>query len=564
MASTLIIPSRRVSIASSSHISTKADFNSGSFSDEYCGSEEPPSPHDADLPGFGFPTGLAPQELPVWDGLKKLKKRLRATRDEGEVTADGVVRMWEELVGHVKQLQKVRSSESMPSTLPPIRALQSDQKLELTGSNEDGPNDQNSKITTAAAADHLDNLLESLYPLFFLLWDTILWAATSDPMQSAPLTTASKSVSRAYRQLQGWQDTGIYSRAELEVLAERVGTDRAILKQIRSVANQLDADENCGLDADMRKRLKRSVKQGVALVVERADECDSILPNLAFIVDSIHSALVPVHERLVQISRELDALGRSNDPGSWDLAEIGALQEELRSIDSVRIDGKYIDLNGVIIPGQAVVVELLEQCFNDAHDLLERRDVVEGVNPLREVYEALIRIRGRLDSLLLTHRWSLNGEEVLAIQEELRSIDNLRVDGKFLDPEQPNIVPPGQAVLHGLLHKCYRLVHRLTEHLETLQTNSSSQSSDPADQLVRNQVVTLRKCLGELKKWKVRMTGREVVPYQLKLKELDGMRRRGDGSSGDMDEDVALMIRECYEIIGELKIEEPSQSHGSE
>lgn len=81
------------------------------------------------------------------------------------------------------------------------------------------------------------------------------------------------------------------------------------------------------------------------------------------------------------------------------------LQDELREIDSARIDGKYKSLDGTVVHGQASVIELLEGCFEDIHELLGARDPVDGDNPLRSVYEELIKIKATLESLAQYSRW---------------------------------------------------------------------------------------------------------------------------------------------------------------
>ena len=96
------------------------------------------------------------------------------------------------------------------------------------------------------------------------------------------------------------------------------------------------------------------------------------------------------------------------------------------------------------------------------------KDPVGSDNPLRNVYEDLIKIRsfynffiignyrfiiGKLENLSIYSRWTLRGDDLIPYQIRLGQIDNMRVDGKFMFGDQ---VPPGQAVLHFLLHKCYR------------------------------------------------------------------------------------------------------------
>ena len=98
------------------------------------------------------------------------------------------------------------------------------------------------------------------------------------------------------------------------------------------------------------------------------------------------------------------------------------------------------------------------------------------------------------------------------IQKELGEIDNLRIDGKFMDDKGQ--IPQGQAVLHFLLHKCFRLVRKLLTSMEPV-----------SDQLMPhyNQLLTLKKCLKELEKFEIKLTENEVMPYKMKLKSLENI-----------------------------------------
>ena len=64
----------------------------------------------------------------------------------------------------------------------------------------------------------------------------------------------------------------------------------------------------------------------------------------------IHSALQPIHTRLIEIKRELQNLLR-RPFHAFTLSEVTGLQDELREIDDARIDGKFFSLNQEIIPG---------------------------------------------------------------------------------------------------------------------------------------------------------------------------------------------------------------------
>jgi hypothetical protein len=153
----------------------------------------------------------------------------------------------------------------------------------------------------------------------------------------------------------------------------------------------------------------------------------------------------------VEIKLELDSLIARKNPHAYSLKEVQILQDEVGEIDSARIDGKYMTKDNTVVPGQASVIDLLEICYDDIHELLASRDPLATENPLRSMYEDLITIKSKLEHFALFSRWSLKSEELVAIQVHLGTIDNKRVDGKFMAAD--GSVPEGQAVLHFLIHK---------------------------------------------------------------------------------------------------------------
>lgn len=172
-------------------------------------------------------------------------------------------------------------------------------------------------------------------------------------------------------------------------------------------------------------------------------------------LDGISSALLPIHDRLVQIKTELDSLIARKNPHAFSLMEVQVLQDEVGEIDSARIDGKYMTKDDSVVAGQAAVIDLLESCYDDIHELLASRDPLSTDNPLRPMYEELIAIKSRLDNFALLSRWTLKSEELVAMQVQLGAIDSRRVDGKFMADD--GSIPEGQAVLHFLIHKVYEI-----------------------------------------------------------------------------------------------------------
>lgn len=112
--------------------------------------------------------------------------------------------------------------------------------------------------------------------------------------------------------------------------------------------------------------------------------------------------LVPIHQRLITLRRQLAALAARKPTA----AELDAVQEELRKIDSKRIDGKFLGPGGSSVPeGQAILTGLLEENFEICQEIGARK---EDVSPtLKPIFDRLCDLRAALERLTLTHRWTL-------------------------------------------------------------------------------------------------------------------------------------------------------------
>lgn len=117
-----------------------------------------------------------------------------------------------------------------------------------------------------------------------------------------------------------------------------------------------------------------------------------VSPSTERVLDSLFKSLsvlsvelVPIHQRLVSMRRQLSMLSALEKPPK---AEVKALVEELRKIDSKRVDGKFLGPGGSSVPtGQAILSGLLEECFEIAQDIraLHDDDVPPPLKPVRSL-----------------------------------------------------------------------------------------------------------------------------------------------------------------------------------
>jgi hypothetical protein len=162
------------------------------------------------------------------------------------------------------------------------------------------------------------------------------------------------------------------------------------------------------------------------------------LKTLIESVSHISDELLPIHQRLVEIRRRLGEIASSEQ-----IIDIRPIQDELREIDSKRIDGKFMASDGSIPTGQAQVIGLLEECYEHAHELMVTQDNVTG--NLKPIYDRLIELKSQLENLILTRRWTSRETDIWTYQIQLTEIGNMRKDGKFYD-ENGDILE-GQTVI---------------------------------------------------------------------------------------------------------------------
>lgn len=168
---------------------------------------------------------------------------------------------------------------------------------------------------------------------------------------------------------------------------------------------------------------------------------DAIVRSLQDSLAVLSSELIPIHEKLVTLRRQLVALAAKE--GSHK-SELKPIQEELRKIDSKRVDGKFLGTGGVIPASQAICSSLLEECFEISQEIKAQEESKHVATSLKPIYDRLGEIRAELENLVLTHRWSLRETDLWNYSVSLQEIDKMRVDGKFVDQEGNR--PSGQYV----------------------------------------------------------------------------------------------------------------------
>ncbi|KAH9935913.1 uncharacterized protein BXZ73DRAFT_45394 [Epithele typhae] len=473
---------------------------------------------------------VAQEELPILESVINIRNRLTALKkDRGEfIKPSDVNQLYQAIVKQVTRLNEVRDDHTP----------------------------YNNRLDTTLA--DVFNLLS----LFFL---------TIGKTREGPATYSQIACLRQI--LDHMDESGVYNESDLLPFHRRLAELRNI------VSGDVESGKH---PAAMTKLLERQL-----------NDCDNLLRKLQDSLSVLSPELIPIHERLVTLRRQLVALAAKEVAlsdkhedvkgkavaSSQDLiereadtktptrestpkptnsefkdkevlrvkAELKPIQEELRKIDSKRVDGKFLGPGGTVPASQAVCSSLLEECFDIVQEIRAKDESKNVATSLRPIYDRLSEIRQELEQLVLTHRWSLRETDLWNYSLSLQEIDKMRVDGKFMDAEGNR--PEGQYVLLYLLRRCYGLIYRLLSSSEPV-----SEELIP----IANKLSTVKKCLNEVLKYGGPFSPRDLYPYQLALHQIDSMRKEGkfvgiDGSIPEGQGIVMAHLNECHELLEMLK-----------
>lgn len=286
----------------------------------------------------------------------------------------------------------------------------------------------------------------------------------------------------------------------------------------------------------------------------RIEVCEKLLKELREYLSTLDAHMIPTWEKLVSILRAVAAL---NTRSKYSQKDLDDLRKQLLDMKASMQDGKLPDDEGHISGGQERVVPLLERCLKFCQMVEEREGKIDP--RFKDTYEKLLEIRNHLDRLTMTQAWSLRETDLFMWQRKLDRIDDSRQDGNFFDSEGHPADLHAQRTLLYLIRKGYALIYQLL-----IASEPVSEALLP----VYNQLLTLRKCLHEVKKNGGVSNPRELYPYSMKLNSIDNMRVDGKFTVGkDIPEGqgaVNDLLSECYDMAYELRTAAEEEGDGSE
>ncbi|KAL2134097.1 hypothetical protein VTI74DRAFT_984 [Chaetomium olivicolor] len=244
------------------------------------------------------------------------------------------------------------------------------------------------------------------------------------------------------------------------------------MTEIQKFKNRLKDIEDSRVDGKFVDSEGRELR-GSDVVSNLLERClvwsDIVLERKGVIPDAFKDK----YEILTNIRNELEKLSITQ---AWSLRETDLydFQRELDKIDESRVDGNWLDQDGkpAELYVQRTLLYLIRRSYGYIYYLM---------NSSEPVSEALLPIYNQLQTLKRCLIEVKNNGGVSSVRElypysmKLNSIDNMRIDGKFM---VGNDIPEGQGSVSELLAECFDLNYELRVAAEE-QENGNQESPAP-------------------------------------------------------------------------------------
>lgn len=258
-----------------------------------------------------------------------------------------------------------------------------------------------------------------------------------------------------------------------------------LLTQYKDLLKKLETDhrDENGDFLNAEDNTEITNKKGQQVLNGLLDDCHYIINDLNILlhdhessVQLIDEGLIPLYNKLIKIKTSLENLLVTR---RWTLRETDLFnyQKELQKIDDLRINGKFKNLvtNKPYSKGQTMLLYLLRRCYALIYKLLESSEPVS--ESLQPIHNQLSTVRRCL--LDLKRMGGINStRELYPYQMKLASLDDLRIDGKFIIDGE---IPEGQGTLNALLAECYDICYELRVELEEREENEEEKENQSDD-----------------------------------------------------------------------------------
>ncbi|KAI9829783.1 MAG: hypothetical protein M1819_006020 [Sarea resinae] len=227
------------------------------------------------------------------------------------------------------------------------------------------------------------------------------------------------------------------------------------VSEVRGFQEQLKEMQNSLVNGKFRAE-NGTLPDEQVIVMSLLERCllwsDIVLERQGTIDDRFRDT----YDKLIDIRNQLEKLSLTQ---AWSLREtdLYSYQRQLDRIDESRVNGDFLDVEGkpADLHAQRTMLYLLRRSYSYIYGLLISSEPVSEA--LLPVFNQLQTLRRCLYEVKKSGGIS-SPRELYPYSMKLASIDNMRVDGKFLVGSD---IPEGQGSINALLAECFDIVYDL-------------------------------------------------------------------------------------------------------
>ncbi|KAF4615623.1 hypothetical protein G7Y89_g15284 [Cudoniella acicularis] len=387
----------------------------------------------ADTPSL--PPPLDPREQPILESLIEIRDQLTLLKQDRTtyIKSSDVMPLYEKIIEQVRQLNEIRA---------------------------DKPQEDN----------QVDRVLDGCFQLLSLFFMTI--GRNNEAPASYALTSTIK------RLLDHLIEVDLYSEKDLAHVSHTLDKLREILKtadgshsenfvtllthriefstsEVQKLQDQLREIDGQRVDGKF-VAANGEVPAGNDEVCDLLGRC-LLWSNIVLERKGVFpEAFASKYQILVEIRNKLEKLSLTQ---AWSLRETDLYdyQRQLDRIDESRVDGNFVDSEGKFaeLYVQRTLLYLIRRSYGYIYYLMVSSEPVSEA--LLPVYNQLQTLRRCLIEVKNSGGVS-SPRELYPYSMKLNSIDNMRVDGKFLVGGD---IPEGQGSVNELLSECFELSYEL-------------------------------------------------------------------------------------------------------
>ncbi|KAK0708791.1 hypothetical protein B0T21DRAFT_298364 [Apiosordaria backusii] len=237
------------------------------------------------------------------------------------------------------------------------------------------------------------------------------------------------------------------------------------VQKLQAKLKEIDESRVDGKFVDEEGNVLRGSDQVSTLLARCLRWSDIVLERKGQIPEAFRT----IYKILTGVRNDLEKLSITQ---AWSLRETDLydFQRELDKIDESRVDGNWVDDEGkpAELYVQRTLLYLIRRSYGYIYYLM---------NSSEPVSEALLPVYNQLQTLKRCLVEVKNSGGVSSVRElypysmKLNSIDNMRVDGKFM---VGNDIPEGQGSVSELLAECFDLSYELRVAAEELEDGTAN------------------------------------------------------------------------------------------